>query len=164
MNISMILALLNVSKAYVILYIRHISTILALLNVSKSCLILYVRYFPMILALLNVLSAYITLYILYLSMILALLNVLSAYITLYILYLSMILTLLNGLAWLGLVGSYDISTFAGYLMSNPFSYKWTVLFQTIQFIISTQLNCQKYSFFKLFSSVKQFYFKQFSFV
>ena len=30
-----------------------------------------------------------------------------------------------------LFGFYVISTFVGYLMTNPFLYKWTVLFQTI---------------------------------
>ena len=55
-----------------------------------------------------------------------------------------------------LFGFYGISTFVGYLMSNPFLYKWTVLFQTIQLSISTQFNCQKHFYFKLFSFVKQF--------
>ena len=32
-----------------------------------------------------------------------------------------------------LFGFYDISTFVGYLTSNPFLYKLTVLFQTIKF-------------------------------
>ena len=32
-------------------------------------------------------------------------------------------------------------------------------FKKIQFNISTQFNCQNYFYFKLFSSVKQFYFK-----
>ncbi len=32
---------------------------------------------------------------------------------------------------------YGISTFVGYLMPNLFSYKLTVLFQTIKFSIST---------------------------
>ena len=32
----------------------------------------------------------------------------------------------------------------------------TVLFQTYQFSISTQFNCQKHFYFKLFSLVKQF--------
>ena len=36
---------------------------------------------------------------------------------------------------------YGISTFVGYLMPNPFLYK-SVLFQTIQFSISTQFTCQ----------------------
>ena len=40
---------------------------------------------------------------------------------------------------------YGISTFVGNLMPNPFLYKWTVLFQMIQFSISTQFNCQKNS-------------------
>ena len=31
-------------------------------------------------------------------------------------------------------------------MPNPFLHKWTVLFQTVQFSISTQFNCQKHSF------------------
>ena len=38
--------------------------------------------------------------------------------------------------WFGLLGFYGISTFVGYLMSNPFLYKWTALFQIIQFSIS----------------------------
>ena len=40
----------------------------------------------------------------------------------------------------------------------------TVPFQTNQFSINvgTQFNCQKHLYFKLFSLVKQFYFKQFS--
>ena len=40
--------------------------------------------------------------------------------------------------WFGLFGFYGTSTVVGYLMPNPFSYKWTVQYQ------------------------KQFYFKQFS--
>ena len=32
-----------------------------------------------------------------------------------------------------------------------------VLFQTIQFSMSTQFNCEKYFCFKLFSLIKQFY-------
>ena len=55
-----------------------------------------------------------------------------------------------------LVGLYGISTFVGYLMPNPFLYKQLVLFQTIQFSMSTQFNCQKHFYFKLFSLVKQF--------
>ena len=46
-------------------------------------------------------------------------------------------------------------------MPNSFLYQQTVLFQTIQF--STEFNCQKHFYFKLFSLVKQFQFKQFSF-
>ena len=42
-----------------------------------------------------------------------------------------------------LLGFYGISTFVGYLMPNPFLSKWSVLFQTIQFIMSAHLNCQK---------------------
>ena len=52
--------------------------------------------------------------------------------------------------------------FVGYLMPNPFLYKQRVLFQTIQFNISIQFNCQKHFYFKLFSLVKQFYFQQFN--
>ena len=37
-----------------------------------------------------------------------------------------------------LVGFYGISTFIGYLIPNPFLYK-SILFQTVQFSISTQL-------------------------
>ena len=51
---------------------------------------------------------------------------------------------------------YDISTFISHLMPNPFLYEWSVLFQTIQFSISTQFICQKHFYFKLFSLVKQF--------
>ena len=39
-----------------------------------------------------------------------------------------------------LFGFYDLSTFVGYLTPNPFLYKTSVLFQTIQSCISTQLN------------------------
>ena len=42
-------------------------------------------------------------------------------------------------------GGYGISTFVGYSMPNPFLYKWTVLLQTIQSIISTQFSCQNIS-------------------
>ena len=35
--------------------------------------------------------------------------------------------------------------FAGYLMPNSFLYQETVLFQIIQFSISTQFNCQNIS-------------------
>ena len=41
---------------------------------------------------------------------------------------------------------YDTSTVVGYLKPNPFLYKQTVLFQTIQFTISTQFNCKIYLF------------------
>ena len=49
-----------------------------------------------------------------------------------------------------LFGFYGISTFVGYLMPNPFLYKLTILFK-IQFSISTQFNCQKCFYFKLFN-------------
>ena len=62
-----------------------------------------------------------------------------------------------------LFGFYGISNFVGYIMPNPFLYQ-TILFQTVQFNISTQFNCQKHFYFKLFSLVKQFKFKQFSLV
>ena len=61
-----------------------------------------------------------------------------------------------------LVGFYGISTFVGYLTPNPFLYKESVHFQTIQFSMSIQLNCQKHFYFKPFSLVWQFKFKQFS--
>ena len=53
-----------------------------------------------------------------------------------------------------LFGFYGISTFVGYLMPNPFLYKWSVQFQAIQFSMSTQFNCHKHFHFKLFSWVK----------
>ena len=40
---------------------------------------------------------------------------------------------------------YDISTFVGYSMPNLCLYKLSVLFQTIQFSISTQFDYQKHS-------------------
>ena len=43
-----------------------------------------------------------------------------------------------------LFGFYGISMFVGYLMPNPFLYKETVLFQAIQFSISTQFNLVRY--------------------
>ena len=55
-----------------------------------------------------------------------------------------------GLVWFG--GFYGISTFVGYLMPNPFLCK-SVLFKTIQFSISTQFNCQKHFYFKLFKQL-----------
>ena len=68
---------------------------------------------------------------------------------------------LIGLVWFGRF--YGISTFVGYLMSNPFLCKLSVLFKTIQFSISTQFNCQKHFYFKLFNLFKQLYKKiQFS--
>ena len=59
---------------------------------------------------------------------------------------------------------YVISTFVCYLMPNPFLYKQTVLFQTVQFSISTQFSYQKQFYFELLSLVKQFLFKEFSLV
>ena len=44
------------------------------------------------------------------------------------------------LVWLGWVGFYGISTFVGYLMPNPFLYKWSVLFQAILFSKSMQFS------------------------
>ena len=62
--------------------------------------------------------------------------------------------------WLGWVGFYGISTIVGYLMINLFLYMYktvlkvlTVLFQTIQFRISTQFKCIKLFYFKQFSSL-----------
>ena len=55
-----------------------------------------------------------------------------------------------------LVWVYGISTLVGYFMLNLSLYKYTVLFQTIQFNISTQFNCQKHFYFKLFILIKQF--------
>ena len=48
---------------------------------------------------------------------------------------------------------YGVSTFVGYLTPNPFLYKQSVLFQTIQFSMSTQFNCQKQFYFKLFKQL-----------
>ena len=59
-----------------------------------------------------------------------------------------------GVCWL--VGVYGISTFVGYLMANPFLCKESVLFQTNQFSMSTQFNCQTHFYFKLFRLFKQF--------
>ena len=42
--------------------------------------------------------------------------------------------------WFGLVRFYGISTIVGYLMLNPFSYIQAILFQTIQFSISTHFS------------------------
>ena len=50
-----------------------------------------------------------------------------------------------------LLGLYGISTFVGYVMPNSFLYKETLLFQTIQFSISTQFKYQKHFYFKQFS-------------
>ena len=58
----------------------------------------------------------------------------------------------QSLMWLvgWFVGFYAISTFVGYLTPNPFLYRYSFLFKTIQFSISTQFNCQKHFYFKLF--------------
>ena len=40
-----------------------------------------------------------------------------------------------------LFGFYVISTFVGYLVANPYLYKLSVLFQTIQISTNTQFNC-----------------------
>ena len=55
-----------------------------------------------------------------------------------------------------LVGFYGISTFVGHSTPNPFLYKYSVLFQAIQFSMSTQFNYQKHIYFKLFSLLKEF--------
>ena len=55
-----------------------------------------------------------------------------------------------------LVEFYGIATFVGYLTPNLFLYTQAVLFLTIQFSMSSQFNCQKHFYFKLFSLVKQF--------
>ena len=49
-------------------------------------------------------------------------------------------------------GFYGISTLVGYLMPNPFLCK-SVLFKTIQFSVSTQFDCQKHFYFKLFKQL-----------
>ena len=71
-------------------------------------------------------------------------------------YLSMVCNLsvdLNQFWLVGwLVGFYGISTFVGYLTPNPFLCK-SVLFKTILFSISTQFNCQKHFYFKLFKQL-----------
>ena len=78
-----------------------------------------------------------------------------------------------------LFGFYGISTFVGYLMPNPFLYKESVLFQTIQFsqtvliqiirfsinivYVYTQLNFKTVLFQAIqFIIQKQLHFKQFS--
>ena len=43
----------------------------------------------------------------------------------------------------------------GYLMPDLFLYLWTVLFQLIQFSLSTQFKCQKQFDFELLSLVKK---------
>ena len=63
--------------------------------------------------------------------------------------------LVLGLVWFSLLGFMAYPPFVGYLTPNPFLCK-SVLFKTIQFSISTQFNCQKHLYFKIFSLVKQF--------
>ena len=72
---------------------------------------------------------------------------------LYMIMKYMYLNLIFVCLFVCLFGFYGILTFVGYLIPNPFLWKWTVLFQTIQFCISTQFNCQKQLYFKLFSWV-----------
>ena len=55
----------------------------------------------------------------------------------------------KNIGWL--VGFYSISTIVGYLKPNPFLNKLSVLFQTIQFSMSTQFNYQKHFYFKQLS-------------
>ena len=55
-----------------------------------------------------------------------------------------------------LVRFYGISTFVGYLMPNPFLYKKSVLFKTIQLSMRTQFNCQKHFFFKQEIAIEDF--------
>ena len=53
--------------------------------------------------------------------------------------------------WLVVFG---ISTFIGYLTPNPFLFKSSVLYQIIQFSMTTQFNGQKHFYFKEFILVK----------
>ena len=65
----------------------------------------------------------------------------------------------------GLVGwDFGVSKFVGYLMPNPFLYKWSVLLQTIRFNMCAKFIRQKHFYFKHFDLVKQFWFKEFSLV
>ena len=59
---------------------------------------------------------------------------------------------------------YSISTFIVFFNANPFLYKLTVIFQTIQFITSTKFNNQKTFLFQAiqFSQTAQFQTIQFS--
>ena len=50
---------------------------------------------------------------------------------------------------------YGISTFIGYFNAKSI-FMQIVLFQAIQFSMSTQFNCQKHFYFKPFSLFKQF--------
>ena len=56
----------------------------------------------------------------------------------------MLLKKIESIHWL--VGFYNNSTFIGYSTPNPFLCKYSVLFQTIQFSMSTQFNCQTFLF------------------
>ena len=56
-----------------------------------------------------------------------------------------------------------MSTFIGFLMPNAFLFEQTVLFQTMQFSISTRFNCQRHVYFKLFGLVKQLFFQTIKF-
>ena len=58
---------------------------------------------------------------------------------------------ISGSVWF--VGFYGISTFVGYLTPNSFLCKYSVLFKTIQFSISTQFNGQKHFYFKPFKQL-----------
>ena len=55
--------------------------------------------------------------------------------------------------WFGLVGFHGISTVVGYLTPNPFLCKLSVPFKIIQFSMSTQFNCPKHFYFKLFKQL-----------
>ena len=57
-----------------------------------------------------------------------------------------------------LFGFHGISIFVGYLTPNPFLNKKSVVFQIIQSSMSTQFNCHKLFYFKLFRLFKQFLF------
>ena len=60
-------------------------------------------------------------------------------------------TLKFGFVWF--VWVYDMSTITGYLTPNPFSCKLYVVFKTIQFSTSTQFNCQKHFYLKIFKQL-----------
>ena len=55
------------------------------------------------------------------------------------------------LVWFGLVWFYGKSTIVGYSMQNLFFIHKIILFQTIQFRIITQFQCQKRFYFKKLS-------------
>ena len=92
-------------------------------------------------------------------------HILYIYLFLYLLYLFLFMCItISTVFYLNycyfyvrwLFGFYGIPTFVSYLMPNPFLCNKSVLFQTIQFSMSTQFNCQKHIYFKVFSLVKQF--------